>query len=146
MPHFRPEFQPSSSAEIQSEYLFPRTHAIEALEAVRAIGHLITPALLTSELRSVAADEFWMSPAYGTDVVGIHLTWKQDPAALAAVLPRIEEALAPFGTRPHWGKVSTADRTYLARGYERLDDFAALAAKWDPAGKFGNSFLRRILA
>jgi xylitol oxidase len=143
--HFRFEFTPSNGAEIQSEYLVPRATAVEAIEAVRALGPLIAPVLLVSEIRTVAADGLWLSSAFGTDVVALHFTWVRDQAGVEAVLPALEDALLPLGARPHWGKVFL-DRGGVVPGlYPRLGDFAALAAEFDPAGKFRNRFLDRLL-
>ena len=37
------------------------------------------------------------------------------------------------------------DRAYLKSQYARLDDFAALAARFDPERKFRNAWLDQIL-
>jgi alditol oxidase len=143
LPHFRLDFTPSSGEELQSEYLLPRAHAAEALAAVRALSPVVTPLLLVSEVRTIAADDLWLSTASGGDAVALHFTWKQLPTEVARVLPAIEEALAPFGARPHWGKVfADRDRT-LAALYPRMGDFRALVARRDPDGKFSNAFLER---
>ncbi len=136
--HFRLEFTPSNGDELQTEYLIPRRHAIDAIEAVRAMASVITPLLHITEFRTMAADSLWLSGAYETDAVGIHFTWLNEPAAVLALLPRIEEVLAPFSPRPHWGKLfDTVDRSV----YPRLPDFVALAERMDPTGKFRNTFL-----
>lgn len=140
LPHFRIDHTPSNGTELQTEYLVPRQHALDAIRAVRALADAITPHLLVSELRSVAADSLWLSGAYETDAVGIHFTWKKEPDAVLALLPVIEEALAPFAARPHWGKLFHAvDRTL----YPRLGDFVELAHELDPEGKFRNEYLER---
>ncbi|MDF8266227.1 FAD-binding protein [Luteipulveratus sp. YIM 133296] len=145
LPHFRPEFTPSSGAEIQSEYLVPRAHAREAILAMRDLGPRLAGVLQVGEIRTVAADELWLSSAYGTDVVGFHLTWRPDQAAVAAVLPAIEGELFPLGARPHWGKVYV-DRDRLVPGmYPRLEEFGSLAARFDPRGVFRNAMLRGLL-
>lgn len=143
--HFRFEFTPSNGAEIQSEYLVPRANAVEAIRAVRELAPLIAPLLQISEIRTVSADELWLSSAYGTDAVGLHFTWLRDQAGVEAVLPAIEDALLPLGARPHWGKVYL-DRAGVVPGlYPRLDDFRALAESFDPSGAFRNPFLARLL-
>jgi xylitol oxidase len=43
LPHFRMGFTPSSGEELQSEYLFPRRYAVEAIEAVRTLADKIRP-------------------------------------------------------------------------------------------------------
>ena len=141
LPHFRMGFTPSSGDELQSEYLLPRRHAAEAIEAVRALADGIRPALQVSEIRTVAADRLWMSTSYGQDAVGIHFTWKPEPEAVGAALVRIEAALAPFGARPHWGKVFRAAAVEVSPLYERASDFARLVERFDPRGAFRNPWL-----
>jgi len=143
--HFRSEFQPSHGEEIQSEYLIPAEHAVAAITALRAIGDRIAPLLHISELRSVAADTAWLSPSYARDSLAIHFTWKPLPAEILAVLPLIEHTLEPFAPRPHWGKVSTMSPAGLRRAYPRLGDFAAHVRRVDPAGRFENAYLKRVL-
>ncbi|MGV8884866.1 MAG: FAD-binding protein [Microbacteriaceae bacterium] len=140
--HFRLEFTPSTGDELQSEYLVPRARAVEAIAAVRELNDAISPLLLTSELRTMAADSLWLSGAYETDAVGIHFTWKKLAREVAAVLPAIEDALFPLGARAHWGKVFTRiDDDH----YPRLADFRALRDRFDPERKFDNEFLRTFV-
>ncbi|WP_406259385.1 FAD-binding protein [Streptomyces nigra] len=145
LPHFRAEFTPSSGAELQSEYLLPRDHALEALHAVDAIRDTVAPVLQTCEVRTVAADEQWLSPSYGRDTVALHFTWIEDTAAVLPVVRRLEAALDAFAPRPHWGKVFTTPAGVLRDRYPRLDDFRALARELDPKGTFANAFVRDVL-
>jgi xylitol oxidase len=143
--HFRFEFTPSNGEEIQSEYLVPRARAVEAIRAVRELGPLIAPLLQISEIRTVAADDLWLSSAYGTDVVGLHFTWLRDQAGVESVLPALEAALLPLGARPHWGKLYVDLDGVVPGLYPRLDAFRALADRLDPEGRFRNPFLTRLL-
>jgi len=143
--HFRFEFTPSNGAEIQSEYLVPRARAVEAIEAVRALAPVVAPLLQISEIRTVAADDLWLSSAYQTDAVGLHFTWFRDQAGVEAVLPQLEAALLPLGARPHWGKLYVDRDRVVPSLYPRLADFAALAQRFDPAARFRNPFLTRLL-
>ncbi|WP_221351044.1 FAD-binding protein [Streptomyces beigongshangae] len=145
LPHFRPEFTPSSGSEIQSEYLLPRPYAVDALEALDRIRDVMAPVLQICEVRTVAADRQWLSPAYGRDTVAFHFTWVDDAAAVLPVVRRMEEALAPFDARPHWGKVFSVAAPVLRERYPRLAEFAALAAELDPAGTFRNAFVDEVL-
>ncbi|MFD7433156.1 D-arabinono-1,4-lactone oxidase [Streptomyces sp. NPDC059861] len=146
LPHFRAEFTPSSGAELQSEYLMPRASAPGALRALDAIRTVIAPVLQTCEVRTVAADEQWLSPAYGRDSVAVHFTWVADTAAVLPVVRRVEEALEAFDARPHWGKVFTMPGTVLRERFPELPGFRALVEDLDPAGKFSNAFVRGALA
>jgi xylitol oxidase len=143
LPHFRLGFMPSAGAEIQSEYLVPRARAVAAIDAVRGLGATIAPLTQVSEIRTVAADELWMSPQYGGDTVGIHFTWTDDQPAVERALTEIEYVLAPFGARPHWGKLFLAEADTIAALYERHAEFAALLERFDPRGAFRNDWLER---
>ena len=141
LPHFRMGFTPSAGKELQSEYFVPRHHAVEAILAIERLRDQITPHLLITEIRAIAADDLWMSPCYQQPCVTIHFTWKQDWPAVSQLLPVIEKELSPFQARPHWGKLFTMPPEQLHASYKKLPDFIALAKKFDPEGKFRNDFL-----
>ena len=86
------------------------------------------------EVRSVAADDLWLSMASGRDSIGLHMTWRPLQAEVEALLPVVEQALAPFAPRPHWGKLFADQERGLARAYPRLGDFRALVGRLDPRG------------
>jgi xylitol oxidase len=141
LPHFRWGFTPSAGKELQSEYLLPRRNAVDAILAVERLRDQVTPHLLISEIRTIAADDLWMSTCYRQPSVAIHFTWKQDWPAVRRLLPVIEKELSPYQPRPHWGKLFTLSPTALRSRYEKLEDFIQLATKYDPNGKFRNDFL-----
>jgi alditol oxidase len=145
LPHFRMEFTPSNGEELQSEYFVPREHAVAALWAISGLREEIAPLLQISEVRTIAADDLWLSPCCRRACVAIHFTWKKDWPAVRAVLPRIEAALSPFDVRPHWGKLFTTQPSQLQSRYEKLDDFRQLASTFDPRVKFRNAFLDRYM-
>lgn len=145
LPHFRAEFTPSSGQEIQSEYLLPRTAAVEALHTIDGIRSTVAGVLQTCEVRTVAADTQWLSPAHGRNSVALHFTWVRDEAAVLPVVRRLEEALVRFDPRPHWGKVYEIPPAVVRRRYTRVPDFRALARSLDPAGKFTNALVRDLL-
>ena len=130
---------------MQSEYFVPRDSAVAAVTAISNIAHLIAPVLQICELRTIAADELWLSPAYGRDSFALHFTWISDIAAVLPVLLAIEEQLAPFDARPHWGKVFAMNPDIVRERYERLPDFSALVGRFDPTGKFRNAFVDRFI-
>ena len=143
LPHFKMGFTPSSGKELQSEYFVPLHHAVEAIEAVAKLGKQVGPHLLITEIRSIAADDLWMSPCHNQTSVTIHFTWKQETAAVLKLLPFIEQALAPYNGRPHWGKIFTLDAKTLHARYEKMDAFKKLVAEFDTHGKFRNAFLEK---
>ena len=143
LPHFRMGFTPSAGEEIQTEFLLPRARVGAAIEAVRGLSEVIVPVLQVSEIRAVAADGLWLSPAYGRETVAIHFTWTREPEAVARAVDLLEEALAPFAARPHWGKTFHATAAAIAPLYERLPDFLALRERLDPRDAFVNPWLER---
>jgi len=141
LPHFRMDFIPSSGEELQTEYLVPRQYAIAAIRAVNSMRSQIAPLLLISEIRTIAADTLWLSPCYRQACVALHFTWKKDWGAVKQLLPLIEDQLAPFQARPHWGKLFTLPPAQVHALYERMRDFQDLLREYDPQGKFRNDFL-----
>jgi xylitol oxidase len=143
LPHFRLAFTPSNGEELQTEYLVARDVAVPAIEAIATLSDQIVPLLQIGEIRTMAADDLWLSMAYQRDTVGFHFTWIKDEAAVAPVVSALEEVLAPFGARPHWGKVFSSSPETIAGLYPRYDDFVALLGRYDPEGKFRNEFMDR---
>lgn len=145
LPHFRLGFTPSAGAEIQSEFFVAAEDAGRAIEALLAVGDAIAPQLLVSEIRAIAAESQWLSPAYGRASVAFHFTWKPDVTAVHRAVGIVEQALADLAPRPHWGKVFTYPGR-LDTAYDRLDDFDDLRRLFDPHGKFRNEFVDRHVA
>ena len=141
LPHFKMGFTPSSGEELQTEYFIPRENALDAILALEKKGSLIFPQLMITEIRTIAADNYWMSPCYKQDCVAIHFTWKQNPAEVSLILPVLEAELAPFKPRPHWGKVFAMAPLVIHERYEKLPDFLQLIKNYDPQGKFRNAYL-----
>ncbi|GAB2818882.1 FAD-binding protein [Streptomyces daliensis] len=144
LPHFRPDFTPSNGTELQSELYLPRERAPEVLAALRGLAGVIGPVLQTSEVRTVAAEDLWLSPAYGRDSLTVHFTWVQDTAAVLPAIAAMEELLMPLEARPHWGKLTTTSPGEIVALYERAPEFAALLQEHDPEGKFRNPFMAHL--
>ncbi len=141
LPHFKMGFKPSAGEELQAEFFVPRENAVAAILALEKMKEEIYPLLMITEIRTIAADNFWMSPCYRKDSVAIHFTWKPKTKEVLSLLPKIEAELAPFGVKPHWGKLFKVSPTALHERYEKYADFLALAQKYDPKGKFKNQYL-----
>ena len=141
LPHFRMNFTPSSGAELQTEYFVPRSRGYEAILAVEKLRDKVGPHLFISELRTIDADNLWMSTCYQRPSLAIHFTWKPEWPAVKQLLPMIEEQLAPFDARPHWAKLFTMQPSRLKSLYVRLPDYQEFLKQYDPRGKFRNEFL-----
>ncbi len=145
LPHFRLDRVPSVGDEIQTEYFVDMSLAPDALRAVRALGPALAPHLVGTELRTVAADQLWLSPAFGRASLGIHFTWKKHPAEVLSLLPRIERALEPFSARPHWGKLHAMSAGQIRPLYPEFAKALELMRAHDPQRKFWNDHLERTL-
>ena len=141
LPHFRVDAELWPPGHLQSEYMVPRAQATAAIAMLRAIGDRIDRHLWVTEIRSMAGDALWLSPAYGDNHVGIHFSWQREPDAVEALTEEIEAMLLPLGARPHWGKIMHATSAQLAPLYPKLPAFRELAQWYDPDGKFRNEFL-----
>lgn len=141
LPHFAADSVPSVGDEIQTEYFVDVERGVEAVELLRDLGERLAPALRVAEIRRVAPDEAWLSPAWQRDSLALHFTWRNDAAAVAAGVRLLEEALAPLDARPHWGKQFTLDHERLAQVYPRLRDAAAVVGRRDPGGRFRNELV-----
>ena len=145
LPHFRIGFTPSAGKELQTEYFVARKNAVDAILAVEQLHEQISPHLLITEIRTIAADKLWLSPCYEQDSVTIHFTWKPEWDAVKALMPVIEKQLAPFNSRPHWAKLFTVPAEELRSKYARVPEFIQLARSFDPQGKFRNEFLNKYI-
>ncbi|HEU4896211.1 MAG TPA: D-arabinono-1,4-lactone oxidase [Actinomycetota bacterium] len=142
LPHFRLDAPPSAGGdELQTEYFIDRRHAVDAIRTLRSLGDRISPHLHATEIRTTAADDLWLSPAYERDCLCIGFTWRNHPTEVMALLADIETALGPYEPRPHWGKLFLFTAEDLARRFPRLADFLELTTTYDPTGKFTNAFI-----
>ncbi len=143
LPHFVMDFTPSAGDEIQSEYFVGRHDAAAAVTALSAVGDALGEALMISEVRTIAADDLWLSPCFGRDSVAFHFTWIPDAQAAARASNVVADALKAFAVRPHWGKVFDPGRLDLG-SYPNVDQFLNLANRCDPNGVLGNEWFRQV--
>lgn len=130
---------------VESEWAVPRETVGEVLQELRAlVPTLRTPVTFPAEVRIAAADDVWLSTAYGRDTayVAVHqyagMPYREYFEAFAAIAGAV-------GGRPHWGKLHDLDAAALRERYPRFDDFLRVAADVDPAGVFRNGYLDRVL-
>lgn len=145
LPHFRMDHSPSSGNELQTEYFVARKDALAVARIITSFQPQFAHFLRIAEVRTVAADQLWMSPSYERATVGFHFTWHKRWDLLEPFLPLLEEALAPFDARPHWAKMFTMSPQRVQSLYPRLADFRALLQRYDPTGKFRNAYLDKYI-
>ena len=145
LPHYAFHDAVRTGNELQSEYFFPRQHAVAAIQTVAGLRAGLARILGLSEIRTVRRDELWLSSAYGQDTVGIHFNWLKDEEGVQTFLPTLERALALYGARPHLGKLFAMSPAQLEAVYPRMADFRALVKRSDPTGKFSNQFVEKYV-
>ena len=144
LPHFSLDYTPSTGDEIQSECFVASADGPAAMAALVAIGEAIRGPLLVSEIRAVAADDQWLSMSHARDSVAFHFTWCSDSARVMRAVASIEQALAPFAPRSHWGKVTAMPLALVGENYPRWNDARSLVIQTDPDGVFDNEFTRAL--
>ena len=69
-----PLFPSAASGVLARRYFVARADAVSALRVLRSLHAELSPVLLVSEIRSVAKDDWWLSPHFGRDSIGLHFT------------------------------------------------------------------------
>ena len=145
LPHFRASFTPSVGEEVQSEFFVPLTALGEVWPALEAASPGFVGALHVLELRAVAPDDLWLSPFRDEPSLAVHSTWSDDLSRTLPALAVLEDTLAPWQPRSHWGKASTRwSADHVAATAPGLPRFTELAERLDPDGCFVNDHLRRL--
>ena len=129
----------------EMEYALPRAAAAAAVRGVRRVineGGFHVP--LPMEVRFVAADDAFLSPATGraTCYVAVHMFERM---AWRAYFGAVEEIMRELGGRPHWGKRHFQSVESLRPLYPDWDRFADVRARLDPSGIFTNAYIERVL-
>jgi L-gulono-1,4-lactone dehydrogenase len=130
---------------VESEYAVPRESLAGVLaELRRAVPRLADPVMFPVEVRVAAADDIWLSTAYGRDsaYIAIH---QYAGLPYQDYFDAFESIMAGVAGRPHWGKLHRLDAERLRSLYPRFDDFLRVRADVDPEARFGNSYLTRVL-
>ena len=129
----------------EMEYALPRAHAARAVRAVREIvesNGFSVP--LPMEVRFVAADDSWLSPAYDRETcyIAVHMF---EGMQWGGFFRSVEEAMAELEGRPHWGKRHFQDAASLSKLYPEWARFASVRARLDPQRRFTNAYVERVL-
>ncbi|HEY7262679.1 MAG TPA: D-arabinono-1,4-lactone oxidase [Trebonia sp.] len=130
---------------VESEYAVPRESLLDVLAELRAaVPRLAHPVMFPVEVRVSAADDIWLSTAYGRDTayVAIH---QYVGLPYQEYFRVFESITAAVGGRPHWGKMHTLDAKRLGELYPRFADFLRVRDETDPDRRFANPYLEQVL-
>ena len=129
----------------EMEYAMPRADGpLVAAEVLSQVAARRLPVGFPFEVRFVAGDDAFLSPAHGRDTcyLAVHQYKGMDPKPLFDL---VEPMAANVGGRPHWGKLHTQTAETLAPRYPQWDAFAAVRDRLDPDRVFTSPAVERIL-
>jgi FAD/FMN-containing dehydrogenase len=137
------EFEPNFH---ELEYFVPIDRGPEAVAAMRGLMLASQPdARFPMEVRTVAADDAYLSSQYGTATTVISVSgvpgmdyWDY--------LRDVDRLLGGFGARAHWGKLHFLTREQLLARYPAAEAFIRIRRELDPVGIFLNDHLRPLFA
>lgn len=128
----------------ETEFAVPAASGPECLHEIRRLMRTRYPEVAWPlEYRTLAADNLWLSPAYGRETVTISV----HQAAELPYQPFFADVEAIFrnhGGRPHWGKIHTHTSPDLAALYPQWAAFQAVRRQMDPSGRFLNEHLHAL--
>jgi FAD/FMN-containing dehydrogenase len=126
------------------EYFVPMVRAKEALGAMRELMLASQPrSVFPLEVRTVAADDAYLSPQYGTPTLVLSVSG-QPGTDYDGYLRDVDRLLGEFDARVHWGKLHYLTREQLYARYPGAERFAEIRRELDPEGVFLNEHLRAL--
>ncbi len=137
-----PSHRPHRHTEM--EYSVPAEYGPECLQAIaRLLREKFPDIVWPVEYRTVAADDVWLSMAYGrsTVTISVHQDIREpdEPYYRAC-----EEVFRQYDGRPHWGKVNYLGGEDFAGSYDRWDDWWRVRDLVDPKMVFLNPWAESI--
>lgn len=130
---------------LEMEYGIPLSDVPEAVVRIRdLIVTLPFPPLFPIEVRTSAADDIALSTANGRDSGWIAIHQYID-TPYEAYFQGVEEIMADYAGRPHWGKLHFQSAASLAELYPEWNSFRERRSDLDPDGRFRNAHLDRVL-
>jgi len=126
------------------EYFVALEKGPDALRAMRELMRRKLPdSVYPLEVRTVGADEAFLSPQYETATTVISVSGKPG-TDYWDYLRSVDALLADFDARVHWGKLHFLTPERLHALYPRAGDFIAIRRELDPEGVFLNDHLRSL--
>ncbi|QLY33076.1 D-arabinono-1,4-lactone oxidase [Nocardia huaxiensis] len=127
----------------EMEYAIPREHSVAAIREIKQVAaRFDTP--MPIEVRWVAPDDAFLSPAGGRDTcyIAVH---QYEGMEYEPYFRACEAVFDKYDGRPHWGKRHFQTAETLRGRYPEWDRFAEVRRRFDPKGRFTNSYIERVL-
>jgi hypothetical protein len=132
------------------EFWLPLSKTQEVVTRLR--NHFDTEGLdatgaYTFEIYAAKRSPFWMSPAYGNDMVRVDFLWFKGNRGnpVTDYFPAFWTLLRHMGFRLHWGKYLLQDPQYLQAQYPQWQAFMKVRETLDPQQVFVSDYWRRHL-
>ncbi|RUX24312.1 FAD-binding protein [Mesorhizobium sp. M2A.F.Ca.ET.042.01.1.1] len=125
----------------EMEYHLPFEEGPKALAEIIALTEKHFPEVyFPMEVRSVAPDEFWLSPFHRrlTCSIAIHHDAANDPLPF---MRAAEPIFRKYGGRPHWGKMHSLKAADFKELYPRWNDALAVRRDIDPDNRFVSPYM-----
>lgn len=129
----------------EMEYHLPVEEGPKALREIIALTEARFPdVFFPMEVRTVAADDFWLSPFYRrqTCSIAVHHDAPRDPKPFFSA---IEPIFRKYGGRPHWGKMHSLTSADFEKLYPRWKDAMDVRRSLDPDRKFVTPYIARLI-
>ncbi|ONM48154.1 D-arabinono-1,4-lactone oxidase [Nocardia donostiensis] len=127
----------------EMEYAVPREVSAAAIREIKELSTKYDT-VMPIEVRWVAADDAFLSPASGRDTcyIAVHTYQGMD---YEPYFRACETVFDRYQGRPHWGKRHFQTAETLRTRYPDWERFADVRARLDPQGRFANDYLDRVL-
>jgi FAD-linked oxidoreductase len=129
----------------EMEYHLPIAEGPKALAEIITLTEKHFPHVyFPMEVRTVAADEFWLSPFYKRQScsIAIHHDAREDPMPF---FNAAEPIFRRYGGRPHWGKMHSLTAETLSKLYPRWNDAMEVRRSIDPDRRFLTPYVATLL-
>jgi FAD-linked oxidoreductase len=129
----------------EMEYHLPFEEGAKALREIINLTEKHFPEVyFPIEVRTVMADDFWLSPFYHRDTcsIAVHHDVGADPTAFFRAS---ETIFRKYDGRPHWGKIHNLTSVDLAKMYPRFKDAMDIRREIDPDNRFVSPYIARLL-
>ncbi|MBM7633260.1 D-arabinono-1,4-lactone oxidase [Geomicrobium sediminis] len=130
---------------VEMEYAVPLEKLPQILAHIRTALHTSNYHVhFPIEVRTVKADQLWLSPSYErpSAYIAFHM---YSGTQYRPYFKAMEAIMDTFEGRPHWGKLHTKSTEQLSALYPRFQDFLHLREQFDPDQMFLNGYLRELI-
>ena len=140
---------PAAQPLVRQAELLEYQLAVDDLgDALQQLEHLLKAlnlrGYLALEVGFIAADDVWLSPAFGRDSAFVRLK-RFRGIEQQAIADTFADVMERHDARPHWGSPHGKQAEALSSLYPRWKDFLALRSRLDPRGVFLNDYLAAVL-